>query len=74
MFYSYGDNNAFEFSNGETIKLGNHNFNNERPIKFISYSNMIKPEIQKIYHEIGVVENHKDEKFFKILCGCYWRV
>ena len=28
-----------------------------RPIKFISYSNKIKPEIQKIYQDIGVVEN-----------------
>ena len=74
MFYSYGDNNAFEFSNGETIKLGNHNFNNERPIKFISYSNMIKPEIQKIYHEIGVVENIKMKsslKFCVVATGEY---
>ena len=74
MFYSYGDNNAFEFSNGETIKLGNHNFNNERPIKFISYSNMIKPEIQKIYHEIGVVENIKMKsslKFCVVASGEY---
>ena len=74
MFYSYGDNNAFEFSNGETIKLGNHNFNNGRPIKFISYSNMIKPEIQKIYHEIGVVENIKMKsslKFCVVATGEY---
>ena len=74
MFYSYGDNNAFEFSNGETIKLGNHNFNNERPIKFISYSNKIKPEIQKIYHEIGVVENIKMKsslKFCVVASGEY---
>tara|TARA_B110000438_G_scaffold186078_1_gene177779 strand:- start:620 stop:1384 length:765 start_codon:yes stop_codon:yes gene_type:complete len=74
MFYSYGDNNAFEFSNGETIKLGNYNFNNERPIKFISYSNMIKPEIQKIYHEIGVVENIKMKsslKFCVVATGEY---
>ena len=74
MFYSYGDNNAFEFSNGETIKLGNHNINNERPIKFISYSNKIKPEIQKIYHEMGVVENIKMKsslKFCVVASGEY---
>ena len=74
MFYSYGDNNAFEFSNAETIKLGNHNVNNERPIKFISYSNKIKPEIQKIYHEIGVVENIKMKsslKFCVVASGEY---
>ena len=26
-----------------------------KPVKFISYSNKIKPEIQKIYQDIGVV-------------------
>ena len=31
--------------------------NNRRNIKFISYSNKIKPEILKIYKDIGVVEN-----------------
>ena len=74
MFYSYGDNNAFEFSNGETKKLGNHSANSERPIKFISYSNKIKPEIQKIYHEIGVVENIKMKsslKFCVVASGEY---
>ena len=29
----------------------------KRQIKFISYSNKIKPEIQKIYQDIGVTEN-----------------
>jgi len=74
MFYSYGDNNAFELSNGNTIKLGSFNMKNDRPIKFISYSNKIKPEIQKIYQSIGVKENIKMKsslKFCVVASGEY---
>jgi 3'(2'), 5'-bisphosphate nucleotidase len=42
MFYSYGDDNAFELSNRKTIKLGNSNNKKKGPIRFISYSNKIK--------------------------------
>jgi 3'(2'), 5'-bisphosphate nucleotidase len=57
MFYSYGPGNAFELTDGKTINLSNKIIKNNRPIKFISYSNKIKPEIQKIYQDIGVTEN-----------------
>ena len=57
MFYSYGLGNAFELTNGQTINLSSKINKNNRPIKFISYSNKIKTEIQKIYQDIGVVEN-----------------
>ena len=57
MFYSYGPGNAFELTGGKTINLSSKISKNKRPIKFISYSNKIKPEIQKIYQDIGVVEN-----------------
>ena len=57
MFYSYGPGNAFELTDGKTINLSSKISKNKRPIKFISYSNKIKPEIQKIYQDIGVVEN-----------------
>ena len=57
MFYSYGPGNAFELTKGQTINLSSKINKNNRPIKFISYSNKIKPEIQKIYQNIGVVEN-----------------
>ena len=57
MFYSYGPGNAFELTDGKTINLNNKIIKNNRPIKFISYSNKIKPEIQKIYQDIGVAEN-----------------
>ena len=74
MFYSYGENNAFELSNGNTIKLGISSIKKNRPIKFISYSNKIKPEIQKIYQSIGVKENIKMKsslKFCVVASGEY---
>ncbi|MDC0353470.1 3'(2'),5'-bisphosphate nucleotidase CysQ [Candidatus Pelagibacter sp.] len=64
MFYSYGEGNAFELNDGKTTKL-NEKDNITRPIKFISYSNKIKPEIQKIYQDIGVVENVKMKSSLK---------
>ena len=73
MFYSYGEGNAFELSNGKTTKL-NEKETEVRPIKFISYSNKIKPEIQKIYQDIGVVENVKMKsslKFCVVATGEY---
>ena len=73
MFYSYGEGNAFELSDGKTVKLNKKN-TTTRPIKFISYSNKIKPEIQKIYKDIGVVENVKMKsslKFCVVAAGEY---
>ena len=73
MFYSYGEGNAFELSDGKTTKLSEKE-NVARPIKFISYSNKIKPEIQKIYRDIGVVENVKMKsslKFCVVATGEY---
>ena len=74
MFYSYGEESAFELSNGKTTNLSNKSIENNRPIKFISYSNKIKPEIQKIYQDIGVVENVKMKsslKFCVVAAGEY---
>ena len=73
MFYSYGEGNAFELSNGKTTKLSEKE-NVTRPIKFISYSTKIKPEIQKIYQDIGVVENVRMKsslKFCVVAAGEY---
>ena len=57
MFYSYGDNEAFELSNGKTVELnGSKNFDNNQ-IKFVSYSNKLKPEIEKIYKDLGVTQH-----------------
>ena len=74
MFYSYGDGNAYELSDGKTINLSNKSIEKNRPIKFISYSNKLKPEIQKIYNDIGVTENVKMKsslKFCVVAAGEY---
>ena len=56
MFYSYGDNSAFELNNQKSIKLVcNNNFDKDK-IKFVSYSNKIKPEIEKIHKDLNVKE------------------
>jgi 3'(2'), 5'-bisphosphate nucleotidase len=74
MFYSFGKGNAFELNDGQTINLSNKVITNNKPIKFISYSNKIKPEIQKIYQDIGVTENIKMKsslKFCVVASGEY---
>ena len=56
MFYSYGKGNAYEYTNGKEIKInGSRNFDKDK-IKFVSYSNKIKPEIQKVFDELNVKE------------------
>ena len=56
MFYSYGEDNAYELTNGKEVKLdGSRDFNKDK-IKFVSYSNKIKPEIQKIFEKLNVRE------------------
>tara|TARA_Y100000746_G_scaffold2477_1_gene2382 strand:+ start:173 stop:700 length:528 start_codon:yes stop_codon:yes gene_type:complete len=49
MFYAYGKGNAYELSNGKIVNLNDKTIKNNQSLKFISYSNKIKPEIQKIY-------------------------
>jgi 3'(2'), 5'-bisphosphate nucleotidase len=74
MFYSYGEGNAYELSENKIINLSDKSTDNKRPIKFISYSNKIKPEIQKIYQNIGVVENVRMKsslKFCVVATGEY---
>ncbi len=74
MFYSYGEGNAYELCKGKTLNLGNSIKKNNGPIKFISYSNKIKPEIQKIYDQLGVKENIRMKsslKFCVVATGEY---
>ena len=56
MFYSFGKNSAFELTDGKLINLKCNIINNKDSIKFVSYSNKIKPEIEKIYKKIGVTK------------------
>ena len=74
MFYSYEKGNAYEFSKGRTMNLGNLPFEKSENLKFISYSTKIKPEIQKIYNELGVQKNIKMKsslKFCVVATGEY---
>ena len=60
LFYSFGDNFAFELMNGNPTKLNlKKNFDNNE-IKFVSYSNKLKPEIEKIHKKLNV------KKFFRM--------
>ena len=74
MFYSYGNEQAFELINQKPIQLKcNKNFNKDE-IKFVTYSNKIKPEIEKIHKRLNV-KNFKrmksSLKFCVIAAGEY---
>ena len=74
MFYSYEKGNAYEFSKGRIINLFNLPLEKSENLKFISYSTKIKPEIQKIYNELGVQKNIKMKsslKFCVVATGEY---
>ncbi len=74
MFYSYGENSAFEIVNGKTVELNcSKNFDKNK-IKFVSYSNKIKPEIEKIHKKFNVkkyVRMKSSLKFCVIAAGEY---
>ena len=74
MCYSYEKGNAFELTNNKTINLSNKSAKKTENLKFISYSTKIKPEIQKIYDDLGVKENIKMKsslKFCVVAAGEY---
>ena len=74
MFYSYGEKLAFELINKKEVKLnGNDNFD-KNEIKFVSYSNKIKPEIEKIHKKLNVkkyIRMKSSLKFCVIAAGEY---
>ena len=74
MFYSYGEGFAFEYSNNKVIKLECSNSFDKDSIKFVSYSNKLKPEIEKIHKKLGVKEYVRMKsslKFCVIAAGEY---
>ncbi len=74
MFFSYGKGNAFEFRNDQIKNLSNIPARDSENLKFISYSTKIKPEIQKIYDDLGVQENIRMKsslKFCVVAAGEY---
>ena len=54
MFYSYGEGLAFEVISGKSIKLGSSKNFEKDNIKFVSYSNKIKPEIELMHKKFNV--------------------
>ena len=74
MFYSYGDDLSFELISGKPNKLDNSKDFNKDEIKFVSYSNKIKPEINEIYKKLNVkkyVRMKSSLKFCVIAAGEY---
>jgi len=74
MFYSYKKGFAYELSKGKTKNLNDIPTKKSEDIKFISYSNKIKPEIQKIYNDLGVKKNIRMKsslKFCVVAAGEY---
>ena len=65
MFYSYGENCAFEIIDGKEEKLDCSKNFNKNEIKFVSYSNKIKPEIEKIHKQLNVKEYVKMKSSLK---------
>ena len=74
MFYSYGENSAFEIVNGKTVELNCSKNFDKNEIKFVSYSNKIKPEIENIHKKFNVkkyVRMKSSLKFCVIAAGEY---
>ena len=74
MFYSFGENSAFELINNDAKKLDiTKNFDKNK-IKFVSYSNKLKPEIEKIHKKLNVKKFSRMKsslKFCVIAAGEY---
>ncbi|MBD1174885.1 3'(2'),5'-bisphosphate nucleotidase CysQ [Pelagibacterales bacterium SAG-MED01] len=74
MFYSYGENFAFELINGKAVKLDSSKNFNKKEIKFVTYSNNIKPEIDSIHKKLNVkkfIRMKSSLKFCVIAAGEY---
>ena len=56
LFYSYGKNKSFELSDNKKTKLDCKKKTPLNSVIVVSYSNKLKPEIEKIHKEIGVTE------------------
>ena len=74
MFYSYGEDHAYELKDGKEIKIdGSREFDKDN-IKFVSYSNKIKPEIQKFFDKLNVKKHTRMKsslKFCVVATGEY---
>ena len=57
MFYSFGKDQSYEFTSNKTIKLDCKKITPKGSIKVVSYSNKLKPEIEKIHKDLGVTHH-----------------
>ena len=57
MFYSFGKDQSYEFTSNKTIKLDCKKITPKGSIKVVSYSNKLKPEIEKIHKDLGVTQH-----------------
>ena len=74
MFFSYGEDLAFELINGKNIKLDSSKNFDQNEIKFVSYSNNVKPKISEIHKKLNVkklVRMKSSLKFCVIAAGEY---
>ena len=74
MFYSYGEGQAYELKNDKEIKLTGDRNHDKNKIKFVAYSDKVKPEIQKIFDDLNVSTHTKMKsslKFCVIATGEY---
>ena len=65
MFYSYGKNNSFEFTSNKKTKLDCKKLSPLNSVKVVSYSDKLKPEIEKIHKKLGVTEYVKMKSSLK---------
>ena len=57
LFYSYGKGKSFELSDNKKTILDCKKLTSVNSVKVVSYSNKLKPEIEKIHKKIGVTEH-----------------
>ena len=65
MFYSYGKGLSFEIIEQKKIKLDCSKNFDKNQINFVSYSNKIKPEIEKIHKKLNVKKFQKMKSSLK---------
>ena len=65
MFYTFGKKEAFEITNSKKIKLDCAKKNKQGFVKFVSYSNKLKPEIENIYKKLEVNEHTRMKSSYK---------
>ena len=56
MFYSFGKDQSYELTSNKTTKLSCKKITPKGSIKVVSYSNKLKPEIEKKHKDLGVTE------------------